>query len=159
MKTFVNILFGIFVGITISSYFVLRNQDSRSATVTTTLAKTQTAQKIDNQRKPVPRPQVIPKPIVKEAPAAKPKVLDLTINEHVVEELEKNWDELRSQIQVSTEARGFRVKYLSDKSPFLQAGLQTGDLVPFETLRAMQDSNPEEKQLAERVVRIFEHVR
>ena len=96
----------------------------------------------------------------KELPVvAKPRVLELTLNEEVVAELKKNWSDLRNQIQITTEERGFRVSHLSENSIFLQAGLQSGDLISFQTLKTMANSNPEAKQLAGRVVRIFEYVR
>jgi type II secretory pathway component PulC len=86
-------------------------------------------------------------------------VLELTLNEEVVAELENNWKDLRNQIQITTEERGYRVNYLSDNSIFLQAGLQSGDLISYQTLNSMRNANPEARQLASRVVRIFEYVR
>lgn len=108
---------------------------------------------VNLQREPILEPSEVAKQ------AARPRVLEITFNEEVVAELESSWGDLRNQIQVTGEERGFRVDYLSDNSVFLSAGLQTGDLIPYEALNSMRNSNPEARQLAGRVVRIFEHVR
>lgn len=89
----------------------------------------------------------------------KPRILELIISEEIVTELEKNWQDLPYQIRLSAEDRGLRVSYLSENSLFIKVGLQSGDLIGYDTLQTMKDSNSNTYQLSNRVVRILNYVR
>jgi hypothetical protein len=82
------------------------------------------------------------------------KTYGLVINEENVAEMERNRDQLRNYAYATQTTEGWKIQLLPEDKVFLKAGINSGDLITFESMDA-QIQNPERAQLANRMVAIL----
>ncbi|MBC7458453.1 MAG: hypothetical protein H7235_09255 [Bdellovibrionaceae bacterium] len=70
--------------------------------------------------------------------------------------MESEWANLPNQIQVSKEERGWRVKMLAPKTVFTSTGLIEGNLITYDSIRALGDEG--NSNLPYRISTILNHV-
>lgn len=93
----------------------------------------------------------VPRPLEPE------KVYGLFINEENVAEMERQRDQLRNYAYATQTAEGWKIQILPEDKVFLKAGLNSGDLITFESMDA-QLRNSERAQLARRMVAILHEI-
>ena len=84
--------------------------------------------------------------------------LELTINEDLVQRLERNWTDLPRQAQLENEAGGWRVRFIDKDSLFAEIGLQPGDFISHQAIQNLKFANAGNSYLSDRVIRILNHV-
>ncbi len=94
-----------------------------------------------------------------QTPQLPPKKEDIefSVSEHLLRELESQWDELSRMAETRREGAGWRITWIEPDSPFAKIGLQKGDLVTYVSLKSYPSSTNQE-ELARRIGKIFDHI-
>lgn len=177
MTKFSIFLCGLLAGLLISHYFnqpkILSGSEKKSLVMDleatseikpeTVFKKNRPEMKSAESKKIDPQTAVqtddIKKQDVNPAFHAEPKrQLELTISEELVRELEKNWYELRNQVQLANEKDGWRVQFVDPNSLFSRTGLQAGDFISQAAILNLKMANGDNNNLSDRVIRILNHV-
>lgn len=84
------------------------------------------------------------------------KKMTIHFSENDVTSMENQWSDLQRQIQVSKEARGWRIKMLAPNTVFASSGLNQGNLITYDSIRNIGDDR--NSNLPTRIATILNHV-
>ena len=84
----------------------------------------------------------------------KKRIVELTLDEQNIRDLEQSLNELTGKVVMHREDRGWRVNYLTTNNPMIRVGLQNNDLVLYELIDSAK-SNPRTGPLISRLETIF----
>ncbi|MBC7457088.1 MAG: hypothetical protein H7235_02335 [Bdellovibrionaceae bacterium] len=87
-------------------------------------------------------------------PQPKKRIVELTLDEQNIRELEQNLNDLTNKVVMRREDRGWRVNYLTTNNPMSRVGLQNNDLVLYDLIDSAK-SNPGTGPLISRLEGIF----
>ena len=71
----------------------------------------------------------------------KKRIVELTLDEKNIIELEQNLGELADKVVIHREDRGWRVNYLTTDNPMIQVGLQNNDLVLYDLIDTAKNNS------------------
>lgn len=82
----------------------------------------------------------------------------MTVSNQIIEQLERDWNDLPQQVRLVREEEGWRVTNLQKASSFARLGFVEGDLITKEAFDALNRMGPIDQDLARRFSRILNRV-
>ena len=165
------IIIAFLIGIILTQFLLRERHDAQEVKVLKEFAKDADvpAEPITNRKKTSTTVITVePKPEVTHEPSAKvedkvgpnevakdPKrVVELTLDESSLANLERNMDDLSNKVTLSREARGWRVHYSTSDNPMSSIGIINDDLVLYDVIIRAK-ANPKTAPLISRLETIF----